>query len=780
VSNKSGVSAHVIAFPSGGGTLKGIGEKFSPVLHTGTGSLSVPIVLSLVRSEFQPEFTLGHSTEIDNGSFRLGWNLSMSGLVQNWRTIELPGNPRDDLQGGASGDVDAHMSFTFTRRMSYSRARQLKRLERRTIGKTTEPSEIGRCTVEAALASESDFPGQLAIGAPSEARHRVLKGASNMYRSPFSRLFIRTAEELDRRIGWHKLPRPLGLAALIGLRERLRERNLHDPSMLVETPVPEDGRVFDRRTVDGSYNDLKNPAMGKAGTPFGRNVPLQEGHPETDWAICNDPNPRTVSRELLTRDVFQPATTLNLLAAAWIQFMIRDWFSHGRGKFEERWELELAKGDPWRKERGGPMQIPRTPGPVSNLKGYSPPAFANTETHWWDGSQLYGSTKEQQAWVRGDEKDGKLRLDKNKDIPEDILEKLATEPGWWVGLALMYTIFMREHNAICEHLRAAYPDWLPDDIFERARLINAALMAKIHTVEWTTALLGHPVLQVAMNANWWGLATERVHKLYGRLSENEIVSGIPGSARDHFKVPYSVTEEFVAVYKMHPMIPDHFDFRSVNNNESLSGQHRTLREISGKYVRELLEQTEDMTDLIYSFGTTYPGAVTLHNYPRFLQDFERPDGKFMDLAATDILRTRELGVPRYNEFRRLLGRPPVRAFEELTDNQAWVEELRRVYDDEVDKVDLITGLFAEPKPAGFGISDTAFRIFILMASRRLNSDRFYTTDYTPEVYTPEGMDWIANNTMSTVLTRHYSKLMPSLYRIKNAFAPWPKARTRGV
>ena len=51
---------------------------------------------------------------------------------------------------------------------------------------------------------------------------------------------------------------------------------------------------------------------------------------------------------------------------------------------------------------------------------------------------------------------------------------------------------------------------------------------------------------------------------------------------------------------------------------------------------------------------------------------------------------------------------------------------------------LTVGLFAEPLPAGFGFSDTAFRIFILMASRRLKSDRFFTTDFTPKVYTPAG------------------------------------------
>ena len=68
----------------------------------------------------------------------------------------------------------------------------------------------------------------------------------------------------------------------------------------------------------------------------------------------------------------------------------------------------------------------------------------------------------------------------------------------------------------------------------------------------------------------------------------------------------------------------------------------------------------------------------------------------------------------------------MRSFEELTDNPSWAEELRRVYDDDIDRVDLTVGLFAEHCPKGFGFSDTAFRIFILMASRRLNSDRFFT------------------------------------------------------
>src|SRR5207237_4356487 len=108
-----------------------------------------------------------------------------------------------------------------------------------------------------------------------------------------------------------------------------------------------------------------------------------------------------------------------------------------------------------------------------------------------------------------------------------------------------------------------------------------------------------------------------------------------------------------------------------------------------------------------------------------LQDFHRPNGEHIDLASIDILRTRERGVPRYNEFRRLFHLNPVSSFEELTDNPVWAEELRRMYGD-VEKVDVMIGMYAEPKPRGFGFSDTAFRVFILMASRRLERDRFFT------------------------------------------------------
>lgn len=105
------------------------------------------------------------------------------------------------------------------------------------------------------------------------------------------------------------------------------------------------------------------------------------------------------------------------------------------------------------------------------------------------------------------------------------------------------------------------------------------------------------------------------------------------------------------------------------------------------------------------------------------------------------------------------------------------KKIESVYKGKIEDVDLMVGMFGETPPQGFGFSDTAFRIFILMASRRLNSDRFFTTDYTPEVYTQAGLDWVANNSMISVLLRHYPKLEPALRLSKNAFAPWQRVGT---
>jgi hypothetical protein len=211
---------------------------------------------------------------------------------------------------------------------------------------------------------------------------------------------------------------------------------------------------------------------------------------------------------------------------------------------------------------------------------------------------------------------------------------------------------------------------------------------------------------------------------------------------------------------MHPLLPDDFTFRSLADDRVVA--ELPFPEIGALKTRSRLEEL-GVDNALYSFGRSHPGAITLHNYPRFLQDFQRPQGPPIDLAATDVLRVRERGVPRYNEFRRLFHRK-------------LGEEIREVYGGDLDRVDLMVGLYAEPLPAGFGFSDTAFRVFILMASRRLKSDRFFTRDYRPDVYTQAGFDWINASTMKGVLLRHYPSLEPALRGVENAFVPWNPVR----
>jgi hypothetical protein len=345
----------------------------------------------------------------------------------------------------------------------------------------------------------------------------------------------------------------------------------------------------------------------------------------------------------------------------------------------------------------------------------------------------------------------------------------------------MHTLFALEHNAICDRLRLEFPHWDDEQLFQTARLVNAALIAKIHITEWTPALLGHKTLQFAMRANWWGIAGERLTRLLGRIGRKAVISGIPGSMHDHAGVPFCLTEEFVSVYRMHSLLPDEIEFWRLAGGEPITFRmENVLRERAHAIINE------DLTfcDVLYSMGIAHPGALKLHNFPNFLRNLTLPPDELgateiVDLGAIDVLRDRERGVPRYNEFRRLVRLKPYNSIEELTENEDWVKDLREVYHNDIEQVDLLVGTLAETPLEGFGMSETAFRIFLLMSPRRLKSDRFFTDDYTPRIYSRIGLDWISNNDMTSVLLRHCPELKPALRRSKNPFKPWELIHPEG-
>src|SRR5713101_7508910 len=103
MSNKSGTAGQAISLPKGGGALHGMGEKFSPDLHTGTGNFTVPIALPPGRNGFQPQLNLVYSTGTGNGPFGLGWNLSIPGVSRK----TSKGVPRYN-EGATQAALDHH------------------------------------------------------------------------------------------------------------------------------------------------------------------------------------------------------------------------------------------------------------------------------------------------------------------------------------------------------------------------------------------------------------------------------------------------------------------------------------------------------------------------------------------------------------------------------------------------------------------------------------------------------------------------------------------------
>ena len=582
--------------------------------------------------------------------------------------------------------------------------------------------------------------------------------------------------------------------------------------------------------------------------------------------------------------------------------------------------------------------------------------FKNTVTAWWDASQIYGFDEVSRSRVKRDPDDrAKLLM---RPLPE-LSEPSATQgylplfgppctaaapdedcddiyefwegqesagfaDNWTIGLSFYHNVFSREHNAFVNAFRGreaanpgddsglrnpnepdrpiAYADVSDDELFEAARLVVAAEIAKVHTIEWTTQLLYDDPLYRGMNANWGGLLKENalldkvMHRLvvnnfgdaedvkqanswYSVLAAGPGIFGL-GSKRfedktvferltgdnpdvwtlhnpdhvnggvNHFGSPFNFPEEFTTVYRLHPLVPDLLELRDWQSPNAINLKiptGRGFRKGASLFVRQ-----HGLANWAVSMGRQRLGLLTLGNHAQFLQNLplplQRPNTETnrVDIAALDLIRDRERGVPRFNEFRRQYGLKQLTGFDDFVDKslaedsalkadqEAMVEKIRKVYgqhicdsslvisraqrDDEgnypndclgakhgtlvdnVEDLDTVVGWLAEPsslRPHGYAISETQFVVFILNASRRLFSDRFFTSSFRPEFYTTLGHEWVTNNgpdgvvmekgtpngheqevsPMKRILQRTLPELTKELENVVNVFDPW--ARDRG-
>ncbi len=570
---------------------------------------------------------------------------------------------------------------------------------------------------------------------------------------------------------------------------------------------------------------------------------------------------------------------------------------------------------------------------------------ANTVTAWWDGSQLYGYDEVSLQRVKRDPADkAKLLLLRFGNRPAERLGYLpsfiicpkiisdtdgcAADPinpawsgqeatgfpdNWNIGLSFYHNVFAREHNAFVDEFRnraaetpgadsglrnpdkpdaiIQYKDVSANELFEIARLVVAAEIAKIHTVEWTTQLLYDEPLYLGMNSNWFGLFSDHelvadaLRRVLGKLARTSdsgkagwysVFASGPGivglgnriyeskvSKRDvwdlrnpehvngginHFGSPFNFPEEFTTVYRLHPMVPDLVEYREWDRDpNTIRHKVPVINTFRGKATHEM--RSRGLANWAISMGRQRLGLLWLQNHARFLQNLPMPrlhtaTGK-IDVAALDLIRDRERGVPRFNEFRRQYGLKTLTGFDdfvgqnlsadlpERVEQEDLVKALREVYGqhrcdaskvitdaqlnadgspfndclghpdgslvDNIEDLDTVVGWLAErTRPHGFAISETQFQVFILNASRRLFSDRFFTSSFRPEFYSTLGIAWINDNgpngkvmekglpnghaqevsPLKRVLLRTVPELAAELDSVVNAFDPWARDRGR--
>ncbi len=561
---------------------------------------------------------------------------------------------------------------------------------------------------------------------------------------------------------------------------------------------------------------------------------------------------------------------------------------------------------------------------------------ANTVTAWWDASQIYGYDDISQQRVKRDPNDrAKLFLVPHKD-PHSYLPPLTicnkdakdcvTDPGnpdwagqesvafpdnWNIGLSFFHNVFAREQNVFVDEFRKRaaqtpdadsglrnpdrpdeiirYQDVSADELFEIARLVISAEIAKIHTLEWTTQLLYTEPLYLAMKANWFGLlgkhdlvadALKRVVSKLGESTDpnrmtswysvfasgpgifglgNRVFAGDfsnkdiwdlsnPGHVNggtNHFGSPFNFPEEFTTVYRLHPMMPDLIEYREFDKANMIKYKIPVVETFRGKATGQM--RKHGLANWAVSLGRQRIGALSLSNHPQFLQNLPMPRlntaTNKLDVAALDLLRDRERGVPRFNEFRRQYGLKTLTGFDDFVDKRLPAESplrreqenlaelMREIYGqhrcdaskvitdaqlnddgspindclghpdrrlvDNIEDLDTVVGWLAEPvRPHGFAISETQFQVFILNASRRLFSDRFFTSSFRPEFYSNFGIAWVNNNgpdgkrteqgepnghlqevsPLKRVLLRTIPELSQQLARVLNAFDPWDRDR----
>ncbi len=473
------------------------------------------------------------------------------------------------------------------------------------------------------------------------------------------------------------------------------------------------------RTYDGSSNNLNNPNWGATHTALARLAPPAYADKISAPAGAQRQNPRKISNALFAQD--SPlADRMGLSDFVWVfgQFIDHDiTLSEGN---DEPAMIPINFPDPHFNPGGAIPGVAIGMTRTAFMEGTgtsedNPREHFNEITAWVDGSAVYGSDLFRATWLRTLQ-DGKLKTSEGNLLPFNTVSgefddqvyidapSMADDVGFAeklfvagdvrgnenVLLTAYHTLFVREHNRICEELILQHPDWQDEQIYQHARKIVSGIIQRITFDEWLPAMginlatyTGYdPTVNPAIFNGFSAAAFRIGHTL---LSGNILVMDAEGNERA--EGPLALRNAF-------------FNPTALIENGGLD-----------PFFRGMGVQMQQQFD-----------AKLVDDVRNFL--FGPPGAGGTDLASININRGRERGLADFNTYRAALGLTPYNAFREINDDPAVIEALQSNYSN-VNDIDPWVGMLAEQNMpnALFGQTVRAFLHLQFTAIR--DGDRFY-------------------------------------------------------
>ncbi|KAJ8735975.1 hypothetical protein PYW08_006631 [Mythimna loreyi] len=296
------------------------------------------------------------------------------------------------------------------------------------------------------------------------------------------------------------------------------------------------------------------------------------------------------------------------------------------------------------------------------------------------------------------------------------------------GIYLTAMFFYREHNRLARKLAALNPCWDDQKLFETARQINIAQWQYMLYYELMAEILG------PKNA----LATGVIYDTKGYVDDF-----------DERHKPGVYHEYLIGTRWFHTFQDGRTDLYS--SKGKWLGTRTTVDDEFRSGILELNNTEAGLTQ------GAFRQRAAKFDYTMEPDLAERVLGELQsasDLPAIDIQRGRDQGLPPYNEYRKICGMPVAHKFKDFEDTMYpdKVEQLRRIYDNEVDDMELMVAIYSERLLHDAWVGPTLFCIMVENLVNWRRSDRFFFENgHTATALTLPQLNEVRSTSMARIL-----------------------------